>query len=289
MSKTTYASFAKVNLFLELLGKRGDGFWEIETIFQTISLSDTLTFEVIEKDTISFSCNWKELENEENLAIKAARKLQRAGKIRKGVKISLQKRIPLGAGLGGGSSNAALTLKALNTLWEVNMGKQELHEIAASLGSDVSFFLTGGTCLGKGRGEIITPLPSLPAWEIFLIFPPFLVYTKDVYADARLPEIYLSSKPMQNAIKNKDKGDVLANLFNRLEETVFRNYPEIEAWREELQSLGFKNTLMSGSGPTLFGFLSGAEEAKKIREWSKKKRLRCECFQFQPAKIFHIQ
>jgi len=289
LRKTTYESFAKVNLFLELLGKRGDGFWEIETIFQTISLSDILTFEVIEKDTISFSCNWKELENEENLVIKAARKLQRVGKIRKGVKISLQKRIPLGAGLGGGSSNAALTLKVLNTLWEVNVGKQELHEMAASLGSDVSFFLTGGTCLGKGRGEIITSLPSLPAWKIFLIFPPFLVYTKDVYADARLPEIHLSSKPMQNAIKSKDRGGILANLFNRLEETVFRNYPQLKAWREELQSLGFRNTLMSGSGPTLFGFLSGAEEAKKIKEWSKKKRLRCECFQFQPAKILHIQ
>ncbi len=289
MKKITYESFAKVNLFLELLGKRNDGFWEIETIFQAISLSDILTFEIVEKDTISFSCNWKELENEENLVIKAARMLQRTGKIRKGVKISLQKRIPLGAGLGGGSSNAALALKVLSCLWEIDVGSQELHEMAASLGSDVSFFLTGGTCLGKGRGEVITSLPSLPAWEIFLIFPPFLVYTKDVYADARLPKTYLSSEPMQNAVKKQDKEGVLSNLFNRLEDVVFRSYPELKAWREELRWLGLKNTLVSGSGPTLFGFLSGAEDVRRVREWAKKKKLRCECFQFQPTKILHVQ
>jgi len=283
LKSVTSESFAKVNLFLELLGKRDDGFWEIETIFQTISLSDILTFEVTEKDTISLTCNWKELENEENLVVKAAQLLRKTGKVQKGVKISLKKYIPLGAGLGGGSSNAALTLKVLNKLWEINIPEEELHKIASLLGSDVPFFLTGGTCLGRGRGEIIKSLETLPPWEIFLIFFPFLVYTKNVYACACLPKTHFSSESMQNAIKTKDKEGVSANLFNRLEEIVFREYPEVKICREELYSLGFKSSLMSGSGPTLFGFLSTPKDIKKIKEWAGRKGLRCELFQLQPV------
>ena len=273
MNKVAFKSFGKINLFLELLGKREDGYWEIETIFQNISLFDRISFEVVQNDEISFHCNLKEIENEDNLIIKAANLLKVEGMVKKGVKIELHKNIPIGSGLGGGSSDAATTLKVLNKLWGINMDKNKISEIASSLGSDIPFFLQGGTCLGKGRGEIIKEISSLPRWKIFLIFFPFMVYSKDVYSFARLPKLSHTSSFMQSFIENKDKKKILSSLFNRLEGVVFQRYPEVKKCWQELNSIGFK-TLVSGSGPTIFGFWENPHDLFKVKEWAKRKGLK---------------
>ena len=165
----TLQAYAKINLTLEVLAKRPDGYHEISTILQTISLADTLTFEP--SANLDFRCDVSSLKTPDNLVLKAARLLQETTGSNKGAIINLTKRIPIAAGLGSGSTDAAATLVGLNQLWELNLSLDKLTEPAAKLGSDVAFFLYGGTALAKGRGEQITPLPPAPEHWLVLLKP----------------------------------------------------------------------------------------------------------------------
>ncbi|MDR1417991.1 MAG: 4-(cytidine 5'-diphospho)-2-C-methyl-D-erythritol kinase [Endomicrobium sp.] len=253
--KIILKSPAKVNLFLEIKNKRDDGYHNLESIMQTISLYDELSFENANKDII-LECDDKSLPcDKKNLIYKAALAVKTYFNINKGVKIYLQKKIPLGAGLGGGSSNAATTILALVKLWDIKTTHKELELIATKLGADVPFFLTGGTCLCEGIGEIITPLKNINNLNMILVNPAFEVSTSEVYKKINFP----LTKPIKiHKIKHLICNDLFNNkeafksCFNRLEEFVFADFTTIEKIKNLLNKLDCVS-LMSGSGATVFG------------------------------------
>ena len=260
---------AKVNLFLEAKFKRDDGYWEVETILQTVDLCDRIILK--KAPHFQFECNRKELETEDNLVVQAFKIMQEKFKIKDEIKIILEKKIPVGAGLGGGSSDAAATIKGITLLYSMEAERKLLEEIASSLGSDVYFFLYAGTCLGKGRGERITPLSSLPAWEIFLLFFPFPVYTRQIYSKLKVPSVLHSSQSLIKAIEEKDREGVKKNLFNRLTGIVENIYPDIRRIRRNLEQREIKS-IVSGSGPTLYGILNHPDEKEVLLHLMKKER-----------------
>ena len=174
--------YAKINLTLEILGKRADGYHEVRTVMQTVGLADRL--EVTAAADLSFTCSDPALATPDNLVYRAARLLQAEYAVRTGAALRLEKRIPVAAGLGGGSSDAAATIVALNRLWNLQLSLTEQRRLAAALGSDVPFFLTGGTALATGRGERITPLPPLPQYWVVLVLLPRVLSTAAVYQAA---------------------------------------------------------------------------------------------------------
>jgi 4-diphosphocytidyl-2-C-methyl-D-erythritol kinase len=258
---------AKINLFLEIRNKRSDEYHNLESIMQTVSLYDELSFELA-KNIVSFECSDKSLSAcETNIVYKAAIAVKKYYSTDKGVKIYLKKEIPIGAGLGGGSSDAASTLKALIRLWNIKTTKGELEQIARKLGADVPFFLTGGTALCEGIGEIVTPLKSIGKLNIVLVNPGFGVPTTDIYKKIRFP---LTNQVRIHTIKDLifnnsfNKKEAFKNCFNRLEEFVFPNYPEILGIKRVLNELCCAS-LVSGSGATVFGILDPGAKTKKLK------------------------
>lgn len=244
---------AKINLFLNILKKRQDGYHELETILQKIQLYDTIYLEP-QDDEIELEC--KEVGGVENLAYKAAMLLKQELRIKKGVKIKIKKNIPIAAGLGGGSSDAATTLIGLNKLWNLGLSQNELLDLAAKLGADVPFFIFDeGLALGTGIGTIITPLPPLPEFWIVLICPKFKIYTTKIYENLNfmLTNKHINSKMIRTAIKEGNIDKISQLLYNTLEEVVIPQYPIIKRLKEELLSAGALGALMSGSGSTIFG------------------------------------
>jgi 4-diphosphocytidyl-2-C-methyl-D-erythritol kinase len=258
---------AKINFFLEIKNKRSDEYHNLESIMQTVSLFDELSFELA-KNMISFECSDKSLSVcETNIVYKAAIAVKKHYNIDKGVKIYLKKEIPIGAGLGGGSSDAASTLKALTKLWNIKTTKDELKQIAVKLGADIPFFLTGGTALCEGIGEIVTPLESIGKLNIVLVNPGFGVPTADVYKKIKFP---LTNQVKIHTIKNLifnnsfNKKEAFNKCFNRLEEFVFPNYPEILEIKRVLNETCCAS-LMSGSGTTVFGILDSVAKIEKLK------------------------
>lgn len=251
---------AKINLFLEIVGKREDGYHLLETIMQTVSLYDELVFEEAES-SILFESNDKSLPvDESNIIIKAAKALKEKFNIEKGAKIFLKKEIPIGAGLGGGSSDAAATIKGLVELWGIKAQKSELEKIASKLGADVPFFLSGGAALCEGIGDIVTPLNKIVKTPMLLINPGFSVSTPSVYKKVAFP---LTNKRKIHTIKRLiedgsfNEKDAFKYCYNRLEDYVLPYYPEIAKVKSILADLGCAS-LMSGSGATVF-CISGSE------------------------------
>jgi 4-diphosphocytidyl-2-C-methyl-D-erythritol kinase len=255
-------SFAKINLGLSVLGRRTDGYHEIQTVFQTISLSDELEFQP--SDRLELSCeNLPDTRKEENLIWKAAVSLAAKTSEKRGASIALRKKIPLGAGLGGGSSNAAATLLGLRRLWNVDLPDSDLRAIAATLGSDVPFFLSGGTAIGTGRGEEIELLPDFPAGHLVVIFPGIHVSTAEAYRSLNLG---LTSPARAHTIQNlcgqARKGkSFLTEIFNDFEASVLPAYPPIMEAKRFLEERGAIIALLSGSGSSVFGFFSNEESA----------------------------
>jgi 4-diphosphocytidyl-2-C-methyl-D-erythritol kinase len=171
MSSIKLKSYAKVNLTLDILRKRGDGYHDLETVFQQIGLCDDVELTWIDGDKVEIECNVKEIENTRNLAVKAALMLKEKCGIRKGVHIKINKRIPIGAGLSGGSSNSAAVLKGLNILWDLGLRKEDLIKVSEDIGMDVAFYILGGTCSGKGRGEILEKIKDLDEYNVVLVYP----------------------------------------------------------------------------------------------------------------------
>ena len=263
MSETqfTLPSFAKINWHLRILGKRADDYHEISTIFQTVSLFDELSFAAA--DELSLTCDDPKIPvDAANLIIRAAEILREKYDVKSGAKIHLSKRIPAPGGLGGGSSNAAIALLALNKLWNLNADFDELAEIGADLGSDVPFFLAGGTACGSGRGTEIEVLNDIEAEFMLIVTPPVDVPTSAAFARLNAPRLTnFDSKSIlgvcrEKAERLKSRREVLENDF---EQSVFQIAPEIGEVKRFLLDSGAKQSLLSGSGASVFAVFDSEE------------------------------
>ncbi|MDQ0173710.1 4-diphosphocytidyl-2-C-methyl-D-erythritol kinase [Paenibacillus tundrae] len=258
---------AKINLMLDVLHKRNDGFHEVEMIMTMVDLADRLEFSELPRDTIFISSQAGYIPlDEKNLAFQAARLIKERYDVRSGVHIHLDKKIPVAAGLAGGSSDAAATLRGLNRLWRLNIPDQELQELGAELGSDVPFCITGGTALATGRGEKLTPIPNPPQCWVILAKPPINVSTADVYGRFRSDKIvrHPSAAKMEEAIRNQSFAEVCGQMGNVLEDVTLKLYPEVLHLKEAMIKLGADGVLMSGSGPTVFGLVSKESKVARI-------------------------
>lgn len=262
-------SYAKINLTLDVLGKRSDGYHELATIMQAVDLYDTLCLSTIPEDTVRIVCTRSELSNEQNLAVRAAQLVRRHLSLRQGIEIALDKRIPMAAGLGGGSSNAATTLLALRRWWNLSLSSEEMLAFAAALGSDVPFFLTGGLALCEGRGERVTPLhPYWPAsmrWLV-LLKPAIEVSTAQIFR--RLPTSDFTNgvhtQAVYRVLQTKGEPDP-EDVYNSLERGVLEYYPEVAQARADMLQAGASLIRLSGSGPTLFAPFADLTRAAQIR------------------------
>jgi 4-diphosphocytidyl-2-C-methyl-D-erythritol kinase len=261
-------AYAKINLTLAVLGKRPDGYHELASVMQTIALHDTLRIEVTTDGEITCTTDVSELQTPDNLAYRAALLLRAEGAISDlGARIELRKAVPAQAGLGGGSSDAASVLLALDRLWRLQIPRQRLEELAAQLGSDVPFFISGGTALVEGRGEVVTPLADAePLWQI-LVKPPISVPTVTAFR-ALTPADYGTEEETQALVEAIQRGDSLPfqSLTNSLERSVFATYPELREAAEALHAAGAPVVRMSGSGPTLYAPFRGLAAATEVRE-----------------------
>ena len=259
---------AKINLALDTLYKRKDNYHEVEMIMTTVDLADYITVTPLEKNEIVIKSNEFTMPlNEKNLAYQAAQLFKQHFNIDKGVEIYIKKRIPVAAGLAGGSSNAAATLKALKELWKVDCTIDELAELGAQLGSDVPFCVYGGTALATGRGEIIQPIPSPPKCWVILIKPRIGVSTKEIYEalDANQVE-HLDIEGMLECINEKDYQGICTRLGNSLESVTFERYPVVAEIKNKLVQFGADAVLMSGSGPTIFAIFEDKKTADDAME-----------------------
>ncbi|NOU98327.1 4-(cytidine 5'-diphospho)-2-C-methyl-D-erythritol kinase [Paenibacillus sp. LMG 31456] len=257
---------AKINLMLDVLRKREDGYHEVEMIMTMVDLADRIEMQELPRDTIMISSQAGYIPlDEKNLAFQAARLIKDRYDVKQGVYIHLDKKIPVAAGLAGGSSDAAATLRGLNRLWELGIPTDELQRLGAELGSDVPFCVTGGTAIARGRGEKLEPIESPPQCWVILAKPPINVSTADVYGKLRANAIqhHPSAELVLEAIRLKRFDLLCDRLGNVLEEVTLDLYPEVRRLKECMLRLGAEGVLMSGSGPTVFGLVS--KEAKVAR------------------------
>lgn len=259
-------SGAKVNLALEILGKRSDGYHDLATVLQAIDLHDLVLLERAESG-ISLSTDSPQIPTgPESLVWRAARLLQEASGTTLGARIHIVKRIPVAAGLGGGSSNAAAALLGLNRLWGLRWSIGRLEPLAQRLGMDVPFFLRGGRALATGRGEVLTPLPQKQALWLVLVNPGFPLSTGEVYG--RLPPIHRDTgsrtRGLVSALEHDGPAAMAGRLYNALEMAVGESYPDLERIKGRLLAVGALGAVMSGSGPTVFGVAASARQARRI-------------------------
>jgi 4-diphosphocytidyl-2-C-methyl-D-erythritol kinase len=262
----TLKAYAKVNLVLEVLGKRKDGYHEIASVMQTVGLYDVLTFEAAQE--IQFSCSVPELQANNNLVWKAVSALREDTGEKAGARIGLEKKIPLAAGLGGGSSDAAAVLKGLNRLWGLGLAAEELAEIGAGIGSDVPFFIYGGTCLAQGRGEKITPLPDPGETWFVLLNPGITVPVNKTAALYKMlkPGHYSDSGLAAGAAERLRKGETGAGLFyNSFDSVAAEAYNGLEHYRQAFGKAGAVDIHLAGAGPWLFSMFDSREEALAVQ------------------------
>ncbi|MFK2826969.1 4-(cytidine 5'-diphospho)-2-C-methyl-D-erythritol kinase [Bacillus sp. B190/17] len=257
---------AKINLTLDVLHKRTDGYHEVEMIMTTVDLADRIELEPLPKDEIKIiSHNRFVPDDSRNLAYQAARLLKEKYSIRSGVAISIEKIIPVAAGLAGGSSDAAATLKGLNQLWDLGLSLDELAEIGSKIGSDVSFCVYGGTALARGRGEKVKRLPAPPNCWVVLAKPTIGVSTAEVYKNLKIDGIrHPNTEAMIHAIETKDYDKMCSHLGNVLESVTLRTYPEVAQIKEQMERFGADAVLMSGSGPTVFGLMQHDSRMNRV-------------------------
>jgi len=257
---------AKVNLALEVLGKRADGYHEIATVLQAVDLFDRIAVETA--DSLSLHTDDPDLPTDEgNLVMRAARRLQKAAGIETGARIRLQKRIPVAAGLGGGSSDAAATLWGLSRLWKLRWPTARLQELAVELGMDVPFFLGAGRAVARGRGEQLAPLPGGGGYALVLVNPRVPLSTREVYG--RVPTGWraepVGTDRVIEALRTRNVNRVAAALTNNLEGLVEPVLPVIGRMKAALLAAGALGAIMSGSGPTVFGMARSLDHARQIR------------------------
>lgn len=256
---------AKINLTLDIKGKRTDGYHELETVMHQINLVDRVFLKMGGTD-ITVRSNSPLIPNdEENLAFKAAQLLYDSFTIKEGVQIFIEKNIPVEAGLAGGSTDAAAVLKGINTLIGLGLKKQHLIELAARIGSDVPFCVQGGTALARGRGEILQPLAAGPDLNMVLVKPDYQLSTREIFGHFRLDRVYKSpdNPAFLAAWKNCDIINVALQMNNVLETVSVEKRPEIAMIKQQLCELGALNALMSGSGPSVFALYTLYEDAEQ--------------------------
>ena len=258
---------AKINLTLDVLRKREDGYHEVEMIMTTVDLYDRLSFQRIDKDQIILESNSGIVPNDErNLVYRAAQLLKNEYNLKYGVRIYLEKNIPVAAGLAGGSSDAAATLRGLNRLWNLGLSIEELLNLGEKIGSDVPFCVIGGTVLATGRGEKLQPIPAPPSAWVILVKPPMGVSTSDVYGGLKVDLIneHSETKAMIRALEDKNYPLMTQLLHNVLEDVTFELYPKVKQLKEQMKLFGADGVLMSGSGPTVYAIVNKESKVKRI-------------------------
>ncbi|MFN7253034.1 MAG: 4-(cytidine 5'-diphospho)-2-C-methyl-D-erythritol kinase [Anaerobacillus sp.] len=256
---------AKINLSLDVLQKREDGYHEVEMIMTTVDLADRIELTLLEENKIIIDVSEGFVPSDNrNLAFQAAQLLKDRFNVEKGVRIAIQKNIPVSAGLAGGSSDAAATLRGLNELWSLGLSLDELAILGAKIGSDVSFCVYGGTALATGRGEKIKHIAAPPPCWIILAKPPIGVSTAEIYRNLKLEDLsHPDIMKMISAIEGRDYEEICGQLGNVLETVTFKLYPEVQRIKDQMLRFGADGVLMSGSGPTVFGIVK--HESRMLR------------------------
>ena len=273
MEELIIEAYGKVNLALDVIRKRNDGYHDINTIMQQIDLKDIVTIKDREKG-IKIECNNPEVPvDSSNLVYTAWEKMKEKAKIDRGVHIIIEKNIPVASGLAGGSTDAAAVLKGLNKLWKLNFSKKELMDIGVSIGADVPYCIMGGTALAEGIGEKLKILKSFSNKLILLANPGISVSTAHVYNSLRLDKIEKSPDMdmLVQAVENDDIYTLAKNMGNVLEQVTVEEFSQIKTIKEDMIRYGALGSLMSGSGPTVFGLFDDEKKLMKCKEYLEKK------------------
>lgn len=276
----TRKAYAKINLGLDVVRRLENGYHEVRMIMQTVGIYDVLTFTTAQSG-IRITTDSGELPvGEDNLIYKAARLLMEEGNVSAGVDIHLEKHIPIAAGMAGGSSDAAATLLGLNELFALGMPEERLRQLGVRIGADVPYCIMGGTALAEGIGELLTPLRPAPQCVLLIAKPDIQVSTKYVYEhlDAGNTWQHPDIDGMRCAIESGDLSGVVARLGNVLETVTIEAYPVIDRIKQEMVSGGARGSLMSGSGPTVFGIYDSREQARAVRDDLERQGLARELF-----------
>lgn len=264
---------AKINLTLDVLGRRENGYHDVEMIMQQINLYDNITIKIIETPDILLSCSDAFLPvDDKNIAYKAAELMKETFDIACGFEIHIEKNIPIAAGLAGGSTNAAAVIMGINTLCHLNLDLETMQGLGFKLGADVPFCFLEGCAVARGLGELLTPIKGFEhAWMV-LVKPSFGVSTKDVYTGLKLDEIkfHPRTEDMIKALESQNRKAVLSGLCNVLETVTLALYPKVNDVKALLSSYGADGVLMSGSGPTVYGVFGSYERAKTAHKKLKK-------------------
>ena len=276
----TRKAYAKINLGLDVVHRLENGYHEVRMIMQTVGIYDVLTFTAAQSG-IRITTDSGELPvGEDNLIYRAARLLMETYNVSVGVDIHLEKHIPIAAGMAGGSSDAAAALLGLNELFALGVPEEQLRQLGVRIGADVPYCIMGGTALAEGIGEILTPLPSAPQCVLLIATPDSQGSTKDVYEhlDAGKTWQHPDIDGMRCAIESGDLSGVITRLGTVLETVTIEAYPVIDRIKREMVSGGARGSLMSGSGPTVFGIYDSREQARAVRDSLERQGLARELF-----------
>lgn len=276
MHQVELKSLAKINLGLDVLGRRENGYHDVRMVMQTIYLYDEVKVERIRTPEIVIESNLRYLpKGEGNIAYKAAKLLRDEFQIESGIKITLKKHIPVAAGLAGGSSNAAAVLFGMNRLFRLGLSQKELMERGVTLGADVPYCIMRGTVLAEGIGEELSPLPPMPKCTVVIAKPPISVSTKAVYEAMDAGEIteHPDIDGIIEGLREADIYRIAASMGNVLENVTIPMHPVIEEIKNEMKNAGAINAMMSGSGPTVFGLFTNSRAAKRAQKQIREKEL----------------
>lgn len=266
MNQIVERAYAKINLALDVIGKRPDGYHDVRMVMQTVHLYDKLTLSKSREPGISLKTNLPFLPgNENNLVYRAIDLFCKTYDIDCGIRTTLEKRIPIAAGLAGGSSDAAAAFRAMNTLFNIHASLEELQALGVKLGADIPYCLMGGTALAEGIGEQLTALPAAPSCSCLIVKPNFHLSTKLVYENLTLddPTAHPAIDTMLEAIHSNNYKQMTSSIGNILETVSIRLHPEIENIKREMLELGADCSLMSGSGPSVFGLFEHRQVAER--------------------------
>lgn len=258
---------AKINLTLDVLYKRDDDYHELEMIMSSVDLADYLTFTPLEEDKIEVFTNKAFLPvDQRNHVYQIIKLVKERYNIREGMLVEIEKKIPVAAGLGGGSTDAAAALRALNRIWKLNMSVQEMIALGMQVGTDVPYSIVGGTAFVSGRGEIVTPIKPMPSCWVVLAKPRISVSTKTVFRALEVERLdYIpKSRMVADAIDAGDYKGMVDNLSNALEAVTFERHPRLRQLSERMERYGMDGVTMSGSGPTIIGFSQNYSRAKRV-------------------------
>lgn len=280
MEKCVKQAYAKINLGLDVISRLPNGYHEVKMIMQTVGIYDVLTLEKVPEGIVITTDNGELPVDENNLIYKAAKLMKEKYAIESGVRIHLEKHIPIAAGMAGGSTDAAATFTGMNELFEIGASEEMLRELGVKVGADVPYCIMGGTALAEGIGEKLSRLPAPPDCFLLIAKPDINVSTKYVYEhlDAEGVEVHPDIDGMIEALTEEDLAGIVERLGNVLETVTVKKYPVIREIKETMLECGAEGSLMSGSGPTVFGIFTEREKAEKALEILRQKELAKQLF-----------